>query len=695
MGDSIAHTLSTVKLAKRGRGNPSKKTKTLYLDCVCSFDIETSKARIPELDNNYHAWMYVWQFAIGHTVYIGRTWQDYIIFTDFIKRLTADNVYMVVYVHNLSYEFQFLSGVFDFKDGDVFCVKSRKILKATTGSIEYRCSMQHSNMSLEKWTTQLDVYHKKLKEYDYDKIRYPWTPLSDKELAYQCYDVLGVVECIRMEMERDGDNLYKIPLTSTGYVRRDVKRAMHDIAHNLRYQQRMDEELYLMLKRAFRGGDTHANRFKVNKIITNVQSYDRSSSYPDVMINRKFPMSKFLPDPSVQTIDDVMEAIVRREKAVLVDVVIKNYSQRDRYNGFPYLSLSKCRNVSKDADIDNGRIIRASYLETTLTDIDLLIVMQECSDETKFVPIKYLCARYGYLPKQFRGIIQSYYVSKTELKGIESKKYYYNKSKNKLNANFGLTVQDPCKDNIIYDDEYFNEYEEKELYHEEGIAISELLEKYYKSCFTVYAWGIWVTALARLELRKAIWLVGARNAVYVDTDSVKFEGAADFAGLNEKYIKASLSNGAYAVDPNGKTHYMGVYEYEGTYKEFATLGAKKYVYRDEKNDLHITIAGVNKIKGAEELEKAGGIKTFLLGTSDYIGTGIQEVNQKGFIFKKGGGNELIYNDDRFYGTIEREGRKLDITRNVVIKESTYQLGISRDYKIILEGIEEDYAEEYE
>jgi hypothetical protein len=59
---------------------------------------------------------------------------------------------------------------------------------------------------------------------------------------------------------------------------------------------------------------------------------------------------------------------------------------------------------------------------------------------------------------------------------------------------------------------------------------------------------------------------------------------------------------------------MGVYEYEGEYKEFATRGAKKYVYTDQDGKLHITIAGVNKTKGAAELDAMGGISAFLNDT---------------------------------------------------------------------------------
>lgn len=693
LGVEVCSILSGVGLAKRGRGNPGRKNKTVYRDIVCSFDIETSKKKI---NNQWQSWLYTWQFALGHTVFLGRCWADYSMFLSIINANLEDKERLVTYVHNLSFEFQFLSGIYNFENEDVFAVKPHKILKANERKIEYRCSMLHSNMSLAAWTKQMQVQHIKRsgEDFDYSIVRYPWTPLTDSEIDYCTYDVLGVVECIEKELEKDDDTLYSIPLTSTGYVRRDCKRAMKPISHRLMFQLHMELDVYQMLKRAFRGGDTHANRYFCNRIIKGVKSYDRSSSYPDVIMNRLFPMSKFLPDPYVLTMDDVIEAIYQRERACLVDIAFYNYAQADRYNGFPYLSLSKCRNVSKDAVIDNGRILSASYFETTLTDVDLRIVIKETADDCIMRPLKFMSARYGPLPAEFKNCVLEYYVAKTELKNKEGFEYYYNKSKNKLNAYFGMTVQDPCKDNILYNDGDFDL---------EGIPVSELLEKYYKNCFTSYAWGVWITAWARFELRRALWLVG-RDAIYTDTDSVKFIGEHDFTDLNRSLHDASVKSGAYATDSKGKTHYMGVYEYEGEYKEFATLGAKKYCYTVDEYDkkegrvvekLKITIAGVNKEKGAAELKRAGGIKKFLLGTENTIGTGEPVLNEKGFIFREGGGNELIYNMDRYYYTLHIDGHDLPITRNVVIKDSTYQLGLSRDYRVILEGIMEEYLEEYE
>lgn len=142
----------------------------------------------------------------------------------------------------------------------------------------------------------------------------------------------------------------------------------------------------------------------------------------------------------------------------------------------------------------------------------------------------------------------------------------------------------------------------------------------------------------------------------------------DFSGLNADLEKKALRAKAYAADRNGEVHFMGVWEKEGDYPRFKTLGAKKYVYEDEKKNLHITIAGVNKREGAKEL---GSIENF----------------REGFIFSKAGGTESLFNDDVDF-MIEREGRALRVTDNVVIRDSSYTLGLTQEYRDILDGLVE-------
>lgn len=155
------------------------------------------------------------------------------------------------------------------------------------------------------------------------------------------------------------------------------------------------------------------------------------------------------------------------------------------------------------------------------------------------------------------------------------------------------------------------------------------------------------------------------NFIYCDTDSVKYVGDLDISKFNKKRMEESTINEAYAKDEKGITHYMGVFESEGCYERFKTLGAKKYVY-EQNGSLHITIAGVNKKAGAEEL---GSIENF----------------KEGFTFYAAGGTESVFNDDVRI-IIEKEGHKLEIRDNIVILPSTYTLGLTAEYKAILDGL---------
>ena len=185
--------------------------------------------------------------------------------------------------------------------------------------------------------------------------------------------------------------------------------------------------------------------------------------------------------------------------------------------------------------------------------------------------------------------------------------------------------------------------------------------------------SVWITAWARWELQRGIDLVGsAKNKygfIYCDTDSVKYVGKPDFTELNNSIIAEAEKFGAYAYDKNGKKHYLGVWEDEGTYDQFVTLGAKRYAYM-EGGELHITVSGVNKKKGAEELKKRGGLEAF-----NDTGTG--------FTFRNTGKMEARYHDnvDTY---IQREGRQLHITDNVVLKPTEYSLGLTADYLYLLE-----------
>ena len=97
--DFDAGLLHTFPVIKRRKNKNGKKPD--ILDCVCAFDIEATN-----IDKIEQAVMYIWQFQIEQEITVfGRTWEE---FHDMILKLIKalpDGCNLVVYVHNLSYEF--------------------------------------------------------------------------------------------------------------------------------------------------------------------------------------------------------------------------------------------------------------------------------------------------------------------------------------------------------------------------------------------------------------------------------------------------------------------------------------------------------------------------------------------------------------------------------------------------------------
>ena len=174
-----------------------------YYNIPCSFDIETTSF-IDDFGNKA-ATMYVWQLGLNGCVIVGRTWEEYI---QVINRLVYNlslwtKRRLILYVHNLSYEFQFIRKLFSWIDDGIFSLDKRvPIYAVSTQGIEYRCSYILSGYSLEKLGDNLTKYkiNKAVGLLDYNTIRHSETPLTKDELLYCVNDVKVVMayiqECI-------------------------------------------------------------------------------------------------------------------------------------------------------------------------------------------------------------------------------------------------------------------------------------------------------------------------------------------------------------------------------------------------------------------------------------------------------------------------------------------------------------------
>ena len=615
--------------------------------------------------------LYHWQLQIGieNPTIHGRTWDDLRMMFGRLREALGDKDKLVLYIHNASFEWQHLRTVYDFQNSEIFATGPRKILKFTMyeEALEFRCSYLLTNMSLSAWTKKMQVVHPKLdgEEYDHNRIRWPWDELSEEELRYCRHDVLGLCEALRVQLDRDGDTLETIPLTSTGYVRRDVKHVMKSFSYWSLQAVQPDADVFRALREEFRGGDTHANRYFSGEIVHDVHSMDRSSSYPDVIVNCRFPMGKFR--RWVRKCESERKRLLKLDMALLMRVRFHNFRLRKPTMGDPPLSFSKCRNVGDPKALDNGRILLAACLETTINDIDWIIYEQAYQwDDVEYLDCWY--SSYDYLPDPLRRLVITYYKRKTELKGVAGQELYYDLAKALLNSIYGLQAQDPCKQDVIFNGTDF-ELGEEDL---EG-----KLKKNRHKAYGSYAWGCWTTALAKLRLWEGIYGDGTpghegvgRDFVYCDTDSIKFVGDHDLSWYNEIRIRESRANGAYATDPKGVTHYMGVFEDEGCYKSFVTLGAKKYAYIKNFGELVNTVAGVAKVPGSRELMHHGSLAAF----------------KPGFVWSIAGGTESVYND-KTREVIQVGEHSVELGPNIYINPSTYTLGVTKEYSALMEDPE--------
>lgn len=673
---------STIKFTPEPVGN--YRVKYSYVHEMLAFDIETT--RIPEINESF---MYIWNLAIeGNFVITGRTWDS---FKHCVEQLSEilGKYRAMCWVHNLPFEFVFLSGIFEFRNQDIFAVDRREPVKVLLNKhIELRCSYKLTNMSLDRFTGKYNVEHRKYVKrlnmddmplekrelikrrgigFDYSKQRYADTPLTHKEWLYVVYDVLGLIEAVRAQMAHFGDTLYSIPLTQTGYPRRTVREGMRDLKGKVFYMW-PDFRCYELLRAAFRGGNTHGSRWYAGEILEDVHSVDESSAYPYAQCTKRFPMAPF--KHVGDTRESYLEKMLGRGACFVMLVRLTNLELKNPYIAVPYLSFDKCmpKRIGLSRQF-NGRILSADWLEIAITDIDYRIIKSQYKCDVEILELWQ--SWYGRLPDPIINANLEFYKLKTELKRVSGQELYYMNNKEQLNALFGMSVQDPISDEMLYNGGNWKE------------AGKDLLYLYNKSrggAFELYQWGVWCTANARQALQRGISIVGEDQFVYCDTDSVKYLGEADFTEYNAECIRACEEVGAYAADRNGEVHYMGVFEQEPDYIKFIHQGAKRYAYTQlDKNGierLHITVAGVPKAEGARILADAGGLKSF----------------KDGFIFHGTGKLRSIYNDEFDNRAVKwqphdyttSDGHTVHLTRNVTLVETDYKIGLTHDFNSIVD-----------
>lgn len=704
-----------------------------YFNCPCAFDIETTSFYVDNgivvdykrkqeiingVDENYNpekvAIMYVWQFGINGRVIMGRTWQEFFEMLDFIADYLKldEKRRLIIYVHNLAFEFQFMYKWQRWEK--VFAIDTRKPIYAITEKfIEFRCSLLLSGYSLANLGNQLQRYpvKKLVGDLDYSLLRHTQTPLTEKEIAYCVNDVRVVMAYIQETIENE-NGITNIPITKTGYVRNYCRKNTLYLPNTHKRNQvyrklikalqieNMNE--FNAMQRAFQGGFTHANAFYSGLTLENVASYDFTSSYPYVMVSEKFPMSRGV---KVEVKDKKTFDFYINNYACIFDITFKNLTPIE-VNENP-LSESKCVKPIVNGVFNNGRVVSADIVATTLTNVDFKY-MQGFYRWDSFILRDFYVYHLDYLPTPLVNCILDLYEKKTVLKGVHGKEVEYLKSKEMINSVYGMSVTNPLRDEFT-----LNELGLWETFTANPVELYEMLYQHNNSNnrFLFYVWGVFVTAYARRNLFTAIKVLES-DYVYSDTDSVKVlnhEAHKDYFEAYNRQVIAKLEKAAkhhkISVDRfspktiKGAVKTLGLWDFEGVYTRFKTLGAKRYCvesYDKEGNPnaieinkrwypVSITVSGVNKFHAIpylyDELAK-GDCKTMF-----------ENFNEGLHIPPEKTGKMIhAYIDD------ERRGVLVDYLGNaapyyeksaVHLESTSYDLSIARIYADYLKGVQSE------
>lgn len=608
---------------KRGR---RKYDETYGSDLIISFDIETTSfykddagkcvAYNPGMseeffkhDRLHGAIPYIWMCKVEDNIYFGRSLES---FTSYLMNTFAfmKSTRFVIWVHNLSYEFRFLSNVLTWEH--VFCRDGSSIMKGTCAecpNVEFRCSYMLTTLSLASWGKSIGLA-KLTGDLDYNVMRTPVTTLTDEEYEYCRRDVEVVCEGIKSYLKQY-NHLLDIPLTGTGEVRRLFKTiCAKDVKLNQFYAGLIPTaRTYCMLKETFAGGYTHANEIHANRSMYNLHGfhYDFTSSYPYVMISEKFPSTKFEEcDPSEQMFPDTYAYIIRIRVKKLKSKVSMHYISYSKC-----LPITSCPGWGKSGVVeglclDNGRVVNnigGDVFDMYITEQDLDTILKAYDIDYEIVELyKSLKA---YLPKEYIEQILELYGNKTRYKDVDGMEDIYAQSKRYINGVYGCFVMKLVDTECVFDNAT-KEFTKNEL---DYFTIEENIDELKKRSYGVwnsYAQGVWITAYARHNLWECI-LQNPDNVMYCDTDSIFCYKKDDFSGYNTKVIKkmkemAITMNLDFSMctpaTPAGVEKPLGIFDLEDEFTEFKTLGAKRYVYRPStgKNagKLVLTVSGINK-----------------------------------------------------------------------------------------------------
>lgn len=575
--------------------------RTKYFRAGAGLDIETTNVihrhrADPEVDKGHKkgewiydhvaAYAYAFMLTIDDHSLLCRKWIDiqYVI-REMEKYARVHGGKFFVWIANESFEFQFFRTRIRIKSA--FAKKSRQPLYFNTARIHFADALAITGGSLAHLAKNYTKSQKAVGDLDYSIPRSWKTPLTEQEKNYCFTDTEILSEFSDYIFSEYVDRGRQIPYTQTGIIRSEVKEAADNTPGAKQFIRdsypASRKEYDALMRDLFRGGYTHACCVMANITHRDVFGVDLTSSYPAVMLQAYFPMSRFIPIDiqcdGKRITDPVLESHCVMMVCDFWDIECTTMHTIE----------SKHKIIQEsDARYDNGRLIKAKHIRVHLTELDYDTYTKFYKWSKMTVACGKAAAR-GRLPKYLREPLLRWYLKKQKLKaaGLDDTPEY-RIAKAMVNSFYGLCVQRLRFISPIYDTKLQRWDETKK-------------EKSYvaacKNSVLLPQWGIWVTAHARHRITDMIFRIDGAperrydpHVLYCDTDSIYFLGD-HWSAIAEYNAEIAIFN--QELPPEcadlGQFDKIG----SGHFPRFRTIGAKRYIKELDDGEIKATVAGLD------------------------------------------------------------------------------------------------------
>lgn len=387
------------------------------------------------------------------------------------------------------------------------------------------------------------------------------------------------------------ENHYKTTLAKDMWD--DIKREYHLYTNECRNLCRIlmpqDQDEFDSMNGLSKAAFYYSNPDYFGELVTNLHSYDISSSHIGLLYRKRFPSSTF---KRTEDIDEIQEILNKDFYCYHGSFSFYNLHYRKGYEKFS-VDLGKMGMV---LDGVNNRQCWVIYL----TNIDRQWFKKVFEWDECYCDWLYYAEQKALTKDDYVKMVKDLYEIKScQKKGTFAKEI----SKFRAELPFGQSIKKVFYETELIFNQDENDFEEVEKKKE--ISFLEIQNKLIDRGIPMY-YGLWIVSYSRLEFFEVVDKIGIDKVVYGDTDSVKFIGDEGIKVIEEH--NAEIDKTVHSIEMRRnmpKLEKIGRWLDEGDIDGLKAIGIKWYATLKD-GEVDVKASGADPIAIKEYLQSQTG-----------------------------------------------------------------------------------------